>query len=122
MSSFSYDDTHVPPVPVVPVRLSRPGRPPSTHVVSVVDTGADTSVVPRDLARALNLPVLRVTSIRTPIGVRHVTVHSALVELDEHRYVIDVLGAGDDVLLGRDLLNRWRLDLDGPRQRLTLEI
>jgi hypothetical protein len=38
------------------------------------------------------------------------------------RYTVEVLAADEPyVLLGRDILNRYRVVLDGPKQKLEIE-
>ncbi|HSB60195.1 MAG TPA: aspartyl protease family protein, partial [Vicinamibacteria bacterium] len=55
---FRYDDALDPPGPVVPLRLTTPGSEDGVVVQVLVDTGADCTLVPRKVARALRLPAV----------------------------------------------------------------
>jgi predicted aspartyl protease len=118
---YEYDLEQLPPAPVLPIRLSAPLGEPSVLLVALIDTGADMTVVPRALARRLRLPVVGAVSVRGVAGSRSkCAVHAAAVEVDGHREIIEVLGLGKEALAGRNLLNQWILNLDGPHQRLHL--
>src|SRR5262245_36977819 len=125
MIRFRYNQQVHPAAPYVYVILRPPSEDgPSREVPALVDTGADTTVVPLEVVEALDLPQIGV--VRTAgFGGRVDLIPSHLVRLRVRglaESAVKVLASPDEsyVLLGRDVLNQFRLTLDGPG--LALEI
>jgi predicted aspartyl protease len=122
-----YSTVFEPLAPVVPLVVRAPGGAgsDSVSVDAKIDTGADVCTLPRHVARRLDLPAVRVARAAgfsgTPV---EVIVYSADVDVDEVRIeAVDVLVTERPyALLGRNLLRRALLHLDGPRERLELRI
>jgi len=81
----------------------------------LVDTGADCSLIPVSVARALRLPVVDKVSVRG-VGAHAIAVdvHAAQVLIAGTRLVARLMAFEEEALLGRDILNRLKLELDGP--------
>lgn len=119
---FPYDSSRRPPAPVLSLRLRGPNTEPVVVLTALVDTGADITVIPQNLARRLGLPFVRGIRILGVGGFsRHATVHSAEVEVAGMRDILEVVAFGSEALVGRDLLNRWVVRFDGPSQLLGIE-
>jgi len=118
--TFPYDARRSPPAPVLPVRLGPPRTEPATAVAALVDSGADVTVLPEGLPQALGLPQVSVVTVRGVAGTARLPVYAAEVEAADRRQIVEVVGLGGEALLGRDLLNRWVVVLDGPRRTLRL--
>ncbi len=119
----AYDATRHPPAPVLQARLGRPGQDPAVLLAFLVDTGADISVVPEVVARELRLPATSQISVRGVAGtLRSARVYAGEVETGGVRSLVEVVGIGDEALIGRDLLNRWTLTLHGPQRVLDIVI
>ena len=89
---------------------------------ALVDTGADCTLVPGEVARALRLPAVDEIWIEGVGGeARRAIVHAARVEFGHIRCLARVVAFGRDAILGRDLLNRTVARLDGPRLSLSLD-
>jgi predicted aspartyl protease len=86
----------------------------------LLDTGSDGTLVPITYLRRILAPVLTNTRIRSHWGEwRPVQLFVVDVVIDGLRLPgIFVVGdeQGDEIVLGRDVLNRLRLLLDGPAQ------
>jgi hypothetical protein len=114
-----------PPAPFVNVTLLHPtGSPERRDVPAQVDSGADRTVLPEDLARAMGLPQVGQITIGGLGGILH-TLPLFAVLLGVHDLPAQplevVINPGEPwILLGRDVLNSHRLLLDGPQ--LALEI
>ena len=109
-----------PPGPVVPLRLGPPGSEDTTLLRALVDTGADCTLVPLEVARALRLPVVDEVSIEGLGGeARRALVHAARAEFGGVSCLARVVAFGRESILGRDLLNRTTVCLDGPRLSLS---
>lgn len=85
-----------------------------------MDTGADCTLVPSEVARALRLPAVDEIWIEGVGGpARRVIVHAARVEFARTACWARVVAFGREAILGRDLLNRAVARLDGPRLSLS---
>ncbi len=119
---FAYNLTRNPPAPMLPIRLGRPGADPNVLLTALVDTGADATIIPRALARRLDLPVLTEVAIGVTGGLsQRATVHAAVIEVAGARWPAQVIALGGEPLIGRDLLNQWVVTLRGPDQVLDLQ-
>jgi hypothetical protein len=118
---FPYSPYRYPPVPAVIVTIRSPdGTQAIPEVSAHLDTAADRTLVPLDLIRRLGL------SPRPPLFARGLG--SAPVQLDVYDIDIEITGvvivstsaithANEPyVLVGRDLLNLFRVTFDGPNQ------
>jgi predicted aspartyl protease len=125
VTRYRYNQQVNPPAPFVHVVLQRPiGEEAILDLPAQMDTAADLTVVPLRLIEELGLvpfdavPVLAFGGILT-------NVPTFLVRLSlrgQDPVALEVLGSAGEphILLGRDLLNRYRFVLDGPR--LVLEM
>ncbi len=117
-----YATAYSPPAPVLAVRVGRPAEEPQLAVRALVDTRADITVVPEPTAVALGLP--RVGSIEVASyggDVASVPTYAARLEVAGTVATVEVLADGDELLLGRDVLNRHRITLDGPVEELRVD-
>ena len=115
MTRARFDDSFEPPAPVLPVRIGGiDPRAPTALVRMLVDTGADCTLVPARLARSLRLPYVDKIEVQGVGGaVRSARVYAARIRLGPLRLVTRLAAFGDEALLGRDLLNRLTLHIDG---------
>ena len=125
MTRYAYNRQVSPPAPFVHVTVSEPDQRASVdNIPAQVDTAADMTVLPQSLVDTLGLVQLdRVPA--TGFGGHVSFVPSYIVRVEIRGLssaVVKVLASRDEpyVLLGRDVLNRHRMVLDGPR--LTLEM
>jgi len=123
VSKHPYSSAFRPPAPVLALRVGAPGRETALGLVALVDTGADLSVLPRAVVEALALPQVSTTRIQGVTGVGETTaVHAATLDLSGTSLLAEVVAWGDEAILGRDVLGRFVLELDGPRETLTLAV
>jgi predicted aspartyl protease len=118
---FKYDRSYRPPAPVITIQLAVPGEPFSVGPLSAfVDTGADGTIVPLRYLSPLGLTVDNRKYLRSQWGERRVVdicvleVGIADVRLPLTEIVADQLG--NEVIVGRNLLNHLVLTLNGPEQ------
>jgi predicted aspartyl protease len=116
MTRVVLDRSFDPPAAVLPVRIAGLGAgDPAVLLRMLVDTGADCTLIPARIARSLRLPI--VDKIRViGLGGKPIAapVHAARVRLGALHALARVVAMGDEALLGRDLLNRLVLRIDGP--------
>jgi predicted aspartyl protease len=116
---FGYDRNLTPPFPRLPVIVALPENDLRSPVFSgLVDTGADATLIPTQQLRDLNAVEIYVARLRSHWGEpRAVSVYLVDLDIAGHRLPGVEVVADDhaaDVLLGRNVLNRLILLLDGP--------
>lgn len=117
-----YSRQYVPAMPVLTLTLSAPEiASTGVSVTALLDSRADICVVPRTLLSRLDLSTGEIAWIRGQWGEPIQVTRFALdLYLDNSTVLpsIDVVSdpVGREVILGRNVLNKLRLLLDGPRQ------
>lgn len=115
-------DTHVDPAaPVLPIAIRPPGIDRRVALVALVDSGAQRTVVPIEFAESLGLPPVGEVIVRGATGRSTAAVCAAEIEVDGSAHLVRAVALGSQPLVGRDLLNRWLVTLDGPERQLRLE-
>ena len=124
--SRSYSPTHYfPPIPVLQVRIYRLGSAMRTDgVEATVDTGADMTIAPAELMEQMEALRVIETDLVSQWGDLH-SVTLYLVDLEiENLLLPGIYIAGDEtaseIILGRNVLNKLPLFLDGPEQQTEL--
>jgi hypothetical protein len=119
MAQFDYDLAYIPSAPVIWIGIANPddGRPP-LRVRALIDSGSDATLVPLTMLQRIGVYSGEQVSFRGVTGSR--------VIADAFRVVIHMpIGiaygvraiatrGSNEVILGRDVLNQWRITLDGP--------
>ncbi|MFN8444112.1 MAG: hypothetical protein U0175_25240 [Caldilineaceae bacterium] len=91
---------------------------------ALIDTGSDATVVPYAMLRPLRLQVDDRKYLRSPWGDRHIVdifmmdIGIAGLRLPIVEIVADTIG--NEVIVGRNVLNMLRVMLDGPKQMLEI--
>jgi predicted aspartyl protease len=116
---YSYHRNYQPPFSIVQIVLHNPEEGLSIAVNNaLVDTGADTTLVPIGYLQQIQAPVLKRTRIRSHWGEwRSVALFLIDIELENRRLPSVIVVAdeqGDEIILGRNVLNKLRIFLNGP--------
>jgi predicted aspartyl protease len=119
VSHYPYSDDYFPAAPVLGVRLGAPGTEFTLGPIeALVDTGADATLIPVSYLNQVGARKVDRANVRGHWGERRsVSIHSVALEVDGQRFsAMWVVGdeLGNEVVLGRNVLNRLRLLLDGP--------
>ena len=122
---FPYDTSYLPPAPALEIRLGSPEAPLRVGPLSaLVDTGADVCIVPTRYIEPLGMQVDNRKLLKGAWGEqRPVDVYLLDLGIGEMRFPLVEIVAddrGDDVILGRNVLNKLVARLDGPRTVLEL--
>lgn len=124
-SGFKYYTAVRPPAPYANVTVSAPGTSAAgLRVPAHLDTGAFVTVIPLGLAAPLGLVQVREVRAEGLDGTV-VLMPTFLIELTidglSPMTVEALASAGEPtVLLGRDVLNRYQILLNGPAQEVTI--
>ncbi len=120
-----YDSTYQPPFPAIRVVISNSEEGLRTEPkTALLDTGSDGSLVPIALLAQILAPALTDVRIRSHWGEWR-SAQLFLVDLELNSLTLPgifVVGdeQGDEVVLGRNVLNKLRLLLDGPANTTEL--
>lgn len=119
MAVYDYSSDYAPAAPVCPVYLGPGGADAAFGPYpALLDTGADYTVIPLSLLRQIGAPSIGHGRARGLWQAsRTVTVYavSLRVETLQMRALRVLAGdEGEEIILGRQVLNRLRLLLDGP--------
>jgi hypothetical protein len=129
MVRFNYTqfaEEYRPPAPLIPVHVSNPlTSSEPIQWVAQLDPGADRTVFPEQLLELLSAQVFDATVVEGFGGGRYrVPTYVVKIQIPTFRtHVVEVTeGRGEEfVLLGRDVLNKYRLTLNGPQLQLDIE-
>ncbi len=122
---MDYNSSAFPPAPRLEIRLiAQPHGAAYGPLPVFVDTGADATIVPIAIVRQLRAGVVTLKTVRGYAGGRR-TVRTYLVDIEVGPFMlpgVEIVGddATEEILLGRDVLNKLRLLLDGPGRRTQL--
>jgi predicted aspartyl protease len=121
-----YDKSFNPPAPFVSIAIYRPGEPEVVRSVRAkLDTGADISLLPQAIVHALSLRIVSRILTEAYDGTQTVlnAYETALkVEGVDLGRVEMVTLTHDYALLGRDVLNRFVVTLDGPALTFDMQL
>ena len=126
MIRYTYLSQFQPPAPFVYVTLRNPvSGAEQRDVPAQVDSGADCTVLTDALLGSLGLPQMGRLPIKGLGGMtHHLPTYSVAVGIHNLQVVVveAVVSPGEPwVLLSRDVLNAYRLLLDGPQLGLEIE-
>lgn len=115
--TFDYDATYSPAAPVVEIEVTS-DHPGATRVISaLIDSGADATLLPKDLLTQLRAQPVDVRILRTVTGARTtVNLYRVQLRIGPH-HLRNVRAVGIDptegAILGRDVLNQLVVMMDG---------
>jgi len=120
---MKYSFKYSPPAPSLKVKFTKPFSNRSLDLQAKLDTGADMTVIPQHVIGKLKLiPVSRI-SVSSFDG-REVWRYTYFVNLSfrnfEYRMVEVINAKRRDALLGRDVLNRMKIVLNGKKLSFSL--
>ena len=126
-SDYPYDDRYDPPLRAVEVALRHPDGDRATwQSTGLLDTGADGTLVPSEVLWHISSPAVAEAQIRSHWGEpRVVQLFAADLEIGGDWFPsVLVVGDddGDDIVLGRNVLRKLKLVLDGVKGITQLSV
>lgn len=125
MPTFGYSHNFYPPAPVVSVKFVTAAEERSTDTLSaLIDSGADGTIVPVEHLNNILAPTTREMFVRSQWGERH-QVLLYLVDVQINGITlpgVEVIGdeIANEVVIGRNILNKLRVQLDGPDEQVKI--
>ena len=119
-NSFPYSSEYDPPVPICSVMIASAATSRTVQLQAIVDTGADATIVPLRYLHQIGARPAFEAGLRSQRGERRI-VFLYLVDLKIGSLTLPsvfVVGddRGDEVILGRDVLNKLVVTLHGPHK------
>lgn len=124
MLRYRYNQQVIPPAPFVYIDCQRPLEPTERLTLpALIDTGADLSTLPPDAIQRLQLVPLDEIPVASYRG-DTVLATTYLVRIHVGSWTIEaveiIAGGEEHAILGRDVLNQFRIILDGPHTVLEI--
>lgn len=118
---YTFLSNYFPAMPALRVQLAPPTEVASqAPLIAIIDTGADATLVPQELLDDIGAPLVAKARIRSHWGERRsVDIFTVDLMLAGLRLPsVEVIGdvQGQEVVLGRNVLNKLKLLLDGPKR------
>jgi len=110
---------------MLPITVRVPGdSSKQVTTEALVDTGADLTCLPAALIDAVGGECAGSYSI---LGIGRVPIGSAYsyfleFEIEAERKTVEIVALGDEPILGRNLINDFTLELDGPARELRITV
>ncbi|HNB55225.1 MAG TPA: aspartyl protease family protein [Anaerolineales bacterium] len=123
--TFPFNKLYYPPAAIVEFSLALPDEMPQIGPLeALIDTGSDSTLIPEHYLRALSLEEVGSARISGIVnGYREVSLYEVDIVVGGFRFP-SVMVAGDDmrneIIFGRNLLNKLVLLLDGPNAQTDL--
>jgi len=115
-----YNKSYTPPFPILPITLGE-GSSRVGPVTALIDSGADTTVIPMELLKQIGVGEGEEVTIRSHFGERQVALLYLIPLSIEATNLVGIYAVGDEttdeIILGRNVLNKLTLLLDGPAQQ-----
>jgi len=124
--TIEYSTEYDPPAPVLTVAISLPvgaAAQRTEQISALCDSGADLTCLPAYLIEALGLLEVDEVQVEGYDGSTQIKpLYAARLSLpDSHSHLVRIVPTSSgEALLGRDVLNSLRLELNGPQRRLSL--
>lgn len=117
--SHPYLDTYHPPMPAPEIQLGYPGEALILGpMIAIVDTGADGTLVPQSHMDEIGAPFVDDVRVGSHWGEwRNLQLFTVDIRVGGLRFpAVEVVGDDQsrEIILGRNVLNRLKLLLDGP--------
>ncbi len=117
--TFPYDQHYRPALPMIEIGLRTLGADQDQRIANaIVDSGADVTLIPSAILSALGADFVGFTQVQEAHGrTRNLSAYHIGIRIGDHLFqFVRVLAdnLGEEVILGRNVLNQLVVTLDGP--------
>lgn len=124
MITFPYSSLYDPAIPVCEITLMGANQEERVTLPGIIDTGADATLVPIIHLQAIGARRVFEAGLRSQWGERRSVflylVDIGIADIVLHGMYIVGDDIGEELVIGRDVLNRLCLTLDGPALQMRL--
>lgn len=122
---FEYDSTYSPPAPVVEIIIEGRGKErDQVRQMALIDSGADGTMIPRNILRQVGGRFWESMRMRGVSGVSHeVDLYLVTIHVGNQPIKVSAIAMpnGSELIVGRDVLNQLKITLDGFSSYTTIE-
>lgn len=114
--TYEYSSDYYPAMPMVTLELALARNEPQLSLSAIVDSGADATMIPMHYLQEIGAKASEKKWMRGVAGGRYrVGLYPVFIHLGNHAMYVSVVGdpLNDEVILGRDVINRLVLTLNG---------
>ncbi len=123
---YPYGETYRPAMPVIGIAVDSYAGLPSQATSALVDSGADGTMIPIDLLEVTGALYEDTVNMRGVLGdseaVDRYTVGIQIGPLTIHGVRAVAIPAGEESIIGRDVLNSLAVTLNGPAYTTQIEV
>lgn len=120
-------DNHSCPSPIARIEVSNPydSKNKLKNVKAILETGAGVTSIPESIIKELGSLQYTTISVRSPLDRNRIIskrLYSVIIELDGQENEVEVLTIPRDyAIIGRDILNQYKIILNGPEETWSIE-
>ncbi|MEZ4657942.1 MAG: retroviral-like aspartic protease family protein [Caldilineaceae bacterium] len=115
--SYEYDTSFTPSMPVVAIKVGRSLTLPTLMLTALVDSGADSAIIPVTYLRQIGARKEKTVWMRTVTGTRSVIdIYAVSLQLGPFEFRNHFVAGGSqpaEIIIGRDILNQFIITLNG---------
>ena len=114
--TYSYDETFIPALPVAEVQLYQNREEAGVTLMALVDSGSDATMIPLRYLKQIKARKGAQKQIRGIAGLSYpVDTYRVSIKVGPHHTRLTVIADGQNrqMILGRDILNRMIVTLNG---------
>jgi predicted aspartyl protease len=115
------------PSPIARIEVSNPydSKNKLKNVKAILETGAGVTSIPESIIKELGSLQYTTISVRSPLDRNRIIskrLYSVIIELDGQENEVEVLTIPRDyAIIGRDILNQYKITLNGPEETWSIE-
>lgn len=115
--TYAYDSSFTPSMPVVAIKIGRSLTMPALSLNALIDSGADSVIIPVLYLRQVRARKERTVWMRTVTGTRSIVdLYSVSLQFGPFEFRNRLVAGGlepNEIIIGRDILNQFVVTLNG---------
>jgi predicted aspartyl protease len=120
-------DNYSSPSPIARIKVSNPysSKNEVKNVKAILDTGGGITCIPQSIIKELGSFVYTTIKVRSPLDINKIILrrlYSVIIEFDGQENAVEVLDIPKDyAIIGRNILNNYKIILNGPEETWSIE-